>query len=238
MNVETLAAPVEGNWIIDTERCTELNEDECEKQPFVHFVRIYYEFGNQLSEQIAIHDFVPVQHDWDSLLAVLNYEPFSSVLRRASTWLRNQEPGTRLLSAQLVEVPLPKSPPSKIRDSHRTDSISDDSRSFRVDSQQRGARTNVSIWCLGQSTHVFSSRALGIHIEIHEDRLCTAGTQRPREVLSVNSRATGLKLQNICAHQIGVGRLGRWRLRGHECDQTQNGSLASDDRLVNNIKLT
>lgn len=67
---------------------------------------MYYEFGNQRNERLELIDFVPECERYGKPLGVTNYEPFSSLMRRASRYLQNQ-PGSRFISATIVDVPLP-----------------------------------------------------------------------------------------------------------------------------------
>ncbi|RWS10843.1 hypothetical protein B4U79_14841 [Dinothrombium tinctorium] len=103
LSAETVATPVTGNWNIDTE-CCYWDNNQLQNNPFVNIIRIYFEYGSPKHETLAFEDFVPSRDLWDSPLAVPNYEPFASVLKRASQWVQQQS--VNFLSCQSIDVPL------------------------------------------------------------------------------------------------------------------------------------
>ena len=105
MNVETVSIPIEGNnWSVDTE-CSFWSDNQQQKCDNIFILRIYFEYGTTTREHLEIVDFLPRCFTWDSPLAVPNYESFSSLLTRASQWLREQSSGVRFCSCQTIEIP-------------------------------------------------------------------------------------------------------------------------------------
>ncbi|KAK8781548.1 hypothetical protein V5799_017111 [Amblyomma americanum] len=77
---------------------------------FIFVVRVFYEVGSMVCEEIGVADFVPVRHSAGSMVSMPRYEPFSSVIARAAQWC-SQQSSLRFCNVQTLEIKL-KSDPS------------------------------------------------------------------------------------------------------------------------------
>ncbi|CAG2110036.1 unnamed protein product [Medioppia subpectinata] len=100
ITIESLNVEANGDWKIDTE----LSVAE-ESSRHVTIIRLFYEEGSCLEEEIGIADFTPHHLSGGSLFKRPHFEKFSSIIDRASQWL-SDNPEINFLNAQSIDIKL------------------------------------------------------------------------------------------------------------------------------------
>jgi len=100
ITIESLNVEANGDWKIDTE----LSVAE-ESSRHVTIIRLFYEEGPCLEEEIGIADFTPHHLSGGSLFKRPHFEHFSSIIDRASQWL-SDNPEINFLNAQSIDIKL------------------------------------------------------------------------------------------------------------------------------------
>jgi hypothetical protein len=100
ITIESLNVEANGDWKIDSE----LSVAE-ESSRHVTIIRLFYEEGPCLEEEIGIADFTPHHLSGGSLFKRPHFEHFSSIIDRASQWL-SDNPEINFLNAQSIDIKL------------------------------------------------------------------------------------------------------------------------------------
>lgn len=100
ITIESLNVEANSDWKIDTE----LSVAE-ESSRHVTIIRLFYEEGPCLEEEVGIADFTPHHLSGGSLFKRPHFEHFSSIIDRASQWL-SDNPEINFLNAQSIDIKL------------------------------------------------------------------------------------------------------------------------------------
>ncbi|CAG2161784.1 unnamed protein product [Oppiella nova] len=100
ITIESLNVEANADWKIDPE----LSVVE-ESSRHVTIIRLFYEQGDCLEEEIGIADFTPHHLSGGSLFKRPHFEQFSSIIDRASQWL-SDNPEINFLNAQSIDIKL------------------------------------------------------------------------------------------------------------------------------------
>jgi hypothetical protein len=100
ITIESLNVEANSDWKINSEQSV---ADESSRH--VTIIRLFYEEGPCLEEEIGIADFTPHHLSGGSLFKRPHFEQFSSIIDRASQWL-SDNPEINFLNAQSIDIKL------------------------------------------------------------------------------------------------------------------------------------